>query len=63
MILSQVTVEDTEEMLENICTFRLRGGCGEGIKNHCFEMSMKDKCSKCILSRIAEEHKKELLRQ
>ena len=63
MILVQTTVEDTDEMLENICTFRLRGGCGSSIKNHCFEMSMKDRCYKCHLSMITEEHKKQLLQQ
>ena len=63
MIRTQVTVEDTEAMLQDICTFRLNGGCGQGIKDHCFGMVMKDRCNKCRLSMIAEEHKKELLRQ
>lgn len=63
MIMAQVTVEDTEAMLQDICTFRLQGGCGNGVKNHCFQMVMADKCSKCRLCQTAEEHKKALLRQ
>lgn len=63
MILAQVTVEDTEAMLQNICTFRLKGGCGSGIKDHCFRMVMTDRCSRCPLSMTAEEHKKDLLRR
>ena len=49
MIQTQTTVEDTEAMLQDICTYRLNGGCGSGIKNHCFQMVMADKCSKCRL--------------
>lgn len=63
MILAQTTVEDTEEMLQNICTFRLKGGCGNGIKDHCFQMVMSDRCSRCRICQTAEEHKKALLRQ
>jgi hypothetical protein len=63
MITIQNTVEDTEAMLQNICTFRLNGGCGNGIKNHCFQMVMTDRCSRCRICQTAEEHKKSLLRQ
>lgn len=63
MIRTQKTIEDTEAMLQDICTFRLNGGCGAGIKSHCFSMVMKDRCYKCRLSMTAEEHKKELLRE
>ena len=63
MIKTQKTIEDTEAMLQDICTFRLNGGCGQGIKDHCFQMVMKDRCYKCQLSMIAEEHKKQLLQQ
>ena len=61
MIQAQNTVEDTEAMLQDICTFRLNGGCGNGIKNHCFQMVMSDRCSRCRLCQTAEEHKKALL--
>lgn len=63
MIKTQVTIEDTEAMLQNICSFRLKGGCGNGIKDHCFKMVMSDKCSRCRLCQTAEEHKKALLRR
>lgn len=63
MIRTQETIEDTEAMLQNICTYRLNGGCGNGIKDHCFRMVMGDRCSKCIISQVAEEHKKDLLRR
>lgn len=63
MITIQNTVEDTEAMLQNICTYRLNGGCGNGIKNHCFQMVMSDRCSRCRICQTAEEHKKSLLRQ
>ena len=63
MITIQNTVEDTEAMLQNICTYRLNGGCGNGIKNHCFQMVMTDRCSRCRICQTAEEHKKSLLRQ
>jgi hypothetical protein len=63
MIRSQETIEDTEQMLNNICTFRLKGGCGSGIKDHCFKMVMGDRCSKCRICQTAEEHKKDLLRR
>lgn len=63
MIQTQTTIEDTEMMLNKACTFRLNGGCGNGIKNHCFQMVMTDRCSKCRLYQTAEEHKKALLRQ
>lgn len=63
MIRSQETIEDTEAMLQDICNFRLKGGCGSGIKDHCFKMVMGDRCSKCIISQTAEEHKRALLRR
>lgn len=63
MITIQNTVEDTEAMLQDICTFRLQGGCGNGIKSHCFNMVMTDRCSRCRLAMVAEEHKKALLRK
>ncbi len=63
MITIQNTVEDTEAMLQNICTYRLNGGCGNGIKNHCFQMVMSDRCDRCRICQTAEEHKKSLLRQ
>lgn len=63
MINAQMTVEDTEAMLQDICTFRLNGGCGNEIKSHCFQMVMSDRCSRCRLYQTAEEHKKALLRQ
>lgn len=63
MIKIQTTIEDTEAMFQGICTFRLKGGCGNGIKDHCFQMVMSDRCSKCRICQIAEEHKKALLRQ
>lgn len=63
MILAQETIENTEKMLNAICSFRLKGGCGSGIKNHCFERVMTDRCSRCPLSMTAEEHKKALLRK
>lgn len=62
MIQAQTTVEETEAMLQKVCTFRLNGGCGQGIKDHCFGMVMKDRCSKCPCAIAAENHKKELLR-
>lgn len=62
MIQAQTTVEATEAMLQDICTFRLNGRCGQGIKDHCFKMVMQDKCSKCPCYMTAENHKKELLR-
>ena len=63
MIQTQTTIEDTEAMLQNICTYRLNGGCGNGIKNHCFQMVMSDRCDRCRICQTAEEHKKSLLRQ
>jgi len=63
MIQTQTTVEDTEAMLQDICTYRLNGGCGKEIKSNCFKMVMGDRCSRCIISQTAEEHKKSLLRK
>lgn len=63
MIMAQKTVEDTEAMLQDICTFRLQGGCGNGVKSHCFNMVMTDRCSRCRLCQTAEEHKKDILRR
>lgn len=62
MIKAQLTIEDTEDMLQQICNYRMNGGCGKGMKDRCFSMVMCDKCHRCLVQMTAEEHKKELLR-
>lgn len=61
MIKAQKTVEDTEAMLNDICTFRLSGRCNQYIKDYCFDKVMRSACHKCKMYRIAEDHKRSLI--